>query len=176
LSSTNPSLLTYLSSTQTPHTLWIGCSDSRVPETTITESAPGDIFVHRNIANVVATDDASSSAVLQYGVKHLKVQHVVVCGHTKCGGAAASLSDGDLGEVLNGWLGPVRELRKTHAEELDKLETADEKATRLAELNVQKSVDAVLKHEAVAEAIKTRGLQVHGVIYDVPTATLKSII
>jgi carbonic anhydrase len=147
-----------------------------VPETTVTASAPGDIFVHRNIANIVSEGEASAAAVLQYGVKHLGVQHVVVCGHTKCGGAAASMGDGDLGPVLNGWLGPVRELRKTHAEELEKLRTVQERADRLAELNVQMSVDAVLKHEAVAEAIKTRGLKVHGLVYDVPTAILKSIL
>ena len=89
--------------------LWIGCADSRVPETTICRCQPGDIFVHRNIANCVHADDISAASVVEYAVTHLKVRKVVVCGHTKCGGANAALSDADLGTTLNTWLHPVRE-------------------------------------------------------------------
>jgi carbonic anhydrase len=87
----------------------VGCADSRIPETTVCHCKPGDIFVHRNIANTIRADDINAAGVVEYAVTHLKVQRVVVCGHTKCGGAVASLTDADLGETLNKWLQPVRE-------------------------------------------------------------------
>jgi carbonic anhydrase len=94
---------------QAPEILWIGCADSRIPETTVCHCKPGEIFVHRNIANTVHADDLSAASVVEYAVVHLKVKKVVVCGHTKCGGANAALSDVDLGVTLNAWLLPVRE-------------------------------------------------------------------
>lgn len=160
---------------QAPETLWLGCSDSRVPETTLCECKPGDIFVHRNIANVVTTKDPSSAAVVAFAVGVLKVQRIVVCGHTKCGGANASLSDDDLGDALNEWLAPMRELRKKHKAELEKLADTDAKSTRLAELNVLNSLDALKQNEVVQKAIKERGLTLHGVIYDVPKAELREL-
>lgn len=87
----------------------MGCADSRIPETTVCHCKPGDIFVHRNIANTIHADDINAGSVVEYAVTHLKVQKVVVCGHTKCGGAMASLTDADLGETLNKWLQPIRE-------------------------------------------------------------------
>ena len=105
----HPELFPTLASGQKPQILWIGCSDSRCPETTFLGLSPGDVFVHRNIANTIHADDINAGSVVEYAVTHLKVQKVVVCGHTKCGGAMASLTDADLGETLNKWLQPIRE-------------------------------------------------------------------
>ena len=105
----DPNAFTLLAQGQAPDILWIGCADSRIPETTVCHCKPGEIFVHRNIANTVHPDDLSAASVVEYAVVHLKVNKVVVCGHTKCGGANAALGDDDLGCVLNKWLGPVRE-------------------------------------------------------------------
>lgn len=105
----DPNTFSDLAKGQAPEILWIGCADSRVPETTVCNCKPGDIFVHRNIANTVHGGDLNSASVVEYAVAHLKVKKVVVCGHTKCGGAAAALGDADLGQTLNTWLHPVRE-------------------------------------------------------------------
>jgi carbonic anhydrase len=105
----DPNTFSDLAKGQAPEILWIGCADSRVPETTVCNCKPGDIFVHRNIANTVHGNDLNSASVVEYAVAHLKVKKVVVCGHTKCGGAAAALGDADLGITLNTWLHPVRE-------------------------------------------------------------------
>ena len=107
--SKNPNAFTVLSQGQTPQILWIGCADSRIPETTVCHCKPGDIFVHRNIANTIHANDINAASVVEYAVTHLKVAKVVVCGHTKCGGAIASLTDVDLGETLNKWLHPLRQ-------------------------------------------------------------------
>lgn len=105
----DPNTFAELAKGRAPEILWIGCADSRVPETTVCNCKPDDIFVHRNIANTVHANDLNSASVVEYAVTHLKVKRVVVCGHTKCGGAAAALVDTDLGETLNTWLHPVRE-------------------------------------------------------------------
>lgn len=107
--SKDPDAFAILSQGQAPQVLWIGCADSRIPETTVCHCKPGDIFVHRNIANTIHADDINAASVVEYAVTHLKVERVVVCGHTKCGGAMASLTDSDLGATLNKWLHPLRE-------------------------------------------------------------------
>jgi carbonic anhydrase len=167
-----PELLQRTAKGQTPEVLWLGCSDSRVPETTISDCKPGDIFVHRNIANVLTSKDISSASVIEYAVGHVKVKRVVVCGHTKCGGANAAMGDADLGDTLNAWLEPVRKLRRKHKEELDKLPNADAKANRLAELNVHQSLEVLRQNPIVQKAINDRGLTLHGVIYDIPAGEL----
>ncbi|KAF2787283.1 carbonic anhydrase [Melanomma pulvis-pyrius CBS 109.77] len=158
---------------QSPEVLWIGCADSRVPETTVCNCKPGEIFVHRNIANCVPADDISSASVVEYAVTHLKVKKVVVCGHTKCGGANAALADADLGQTLNTWLHPVRELRRKHKTELDKLPDDDARSLRVAELNVQQSLEVLRLHPAVKRAINERGLSLHGMIYDIGAGQLR---
>jgi hypothetical protein len=105
----HPNAFADLAKGQAPEVLWIGCADSSVPETTVCHCKPGDIFVHRNIANTVHGNDFNAASVVEYAVTHLKVDRVIVCGHTKCGGAVAALGDVDLGETLNTWLHPVRE-------------------------------------------------------------------
>jgi len=170
-----PELRKRLGQGQSPEVLWIGCADSRVPETTICDCKPGDIFVHRNIANIITTRDVSANSVIDFSVGSVQVKKIVVCGHTKCGGANASLNDNDLGHSLNTWLAPLRELRKKHTVELEKFDCNDAKANRLAELNVLQSIEAVKKNTTVAKAIKERGLTIHGVIYDVPTCQLRQL-
>ncbi|KAF2734273.1 carbonic anhydrase [Polyplosphaeria fusca] len=169
----DPNAFSELSKGQAPEVLWIGCADSRVPETTICGCRPGDLFVHRNIANSVQGDDINAASVVEYAVTHLKVKKVVVCGHTKCGGAAASLGDADLGVMLNTWLHPIRELRRTHKSELDRLPDDDARALRVAELNVQQSLDVLKQHPAIKKAVNDRGLSLHGVIYDIGHGQLR---
>lgn len=169
----DPQAFEQLTKGQWPEILWIGCADSRVPETTICSVRPGDIFVHRNIANCVHADDISSASVVEYAVAHVKVKKVVVCGHTKCGGANAALSDADLGTTLNTWLHPVRELRRKNKTELEKLPSDDARSVRLAELNVQASIDVLKQHPSIKKAISERGLTLHGVIYDLGAGQLR---
>ncbi|GAB7340332.1 hypothetical protein MBLNU457_6783t1 [Dothideomycetes sp. NU457] len=158
---------------QAPKVLWIGCADSRVPETTILGCQPGDVFTHRNIANILTPSDLSSLAVIEYAVAHLKVEHAVVCGHTSCGGVAASLANSKLG-ILDPWLQPIRALRMKHTDELAALEGA-EKTRRLSELNVLGSLQALKQNATVIEAVKSRGLMVHGVIYDLASGKLETV-
>jgi len=160
---------------QSPEVLWIGCADSRIPETTICDLKPGDIFVHRNIANVVRPHDINTGSVVEYAVAHLKVKKVVVCGHTKCGGANASLGDADLGDVLNTWLEPVRDLRRKNAHLLEGLATQDAKANLLAEMNVLKGIETLKAIPTVLKKVKSGELTIHGLIYDIPTGTLKAL-
>ncbi|KAF2116359.1 carbonic anhydrase [Lophiotrema nucula] len=169
----DPTAFVELSKGQAPEILWIGCADSRVPETTVCNCRPGDIFVHRNIANTVHADDLNAASVVEYAVAFLKVRKVVVCGHTKCGGAVASLGDADLGVTLNTWLHPVRELRRKHKTELERLLDDDARAVRVAELNVHQSLDVLKQHPAIKKAINERGLSLHGLIYDIGQGQLR---
>jgi carbonic anhydrase len=176
VSSTHPELFPTLSKGQSPPILWIGCSDSRVPETTILGALPGDIFVHRNIANVVHAGDISAAAVITYAVVHLKVQHVVLCGHTLCGGVNAALGNSRLG-LLDTWLLPVRSSRRKLIEEEEGWNSwsDEEKALKLVEANVRRGVGVLKENADVIEAVKERGLKVHGAVYDVTTGVLREL-
>jgi len=171
----NPSFFPTLATGQSPTILWLGCSDSRVPETTLLGLQPGDVFVHRNIANIVSPTDINSEAVIEYAVVHLKVKHIVLCGHTSCGGVGAALGDARVGGVLDTWLTPLKALRKKNQEELNAIEDSGERAIRLAELNVAVGVDTLLSNYVVEEAVKERGLQVHGVVYDIACGKLRDL-
>jgi len=171
----NPQFFPKMSQGQSPSILWIGCSDSRVPETTVLGLQPGDVFVHRNIANVVSPTDISVSAVVEYAVKHLKVSHIVLCGHSSCGGAAAALGDSQIGGVLDTWLTPLKAVRKANLAELDAIEDSGLRGVRLAELNVERGVETLLSMFQVEEAIKERGLKVHGVVYDIGCGKLRDL-
>jgi carbonic anhydrase len=171
----NPNFFPKLATGQSPSILWLGCSDSRVPETTVLGLQPGDVFVHRNIANIVSPTDINSSAVIEYAVAHLKVKHIVLCGHTCCGGAGAALGDSKVGGVLDTWITPLKQLRHKHAAELEEISDSGKKAIRLAELNVASGVETLLDNYVVEEAVRERGLQVHGVIYDIASGRLKDL-
>jgi carbonic anhydrase len=171
---THSALLSELSKGQKPPILWIGCSDSRVPETTVLGLQPGDVFVHRNIANVVTAHDLSSTAAIAFAVGSLKVQHVVLCGHRSCGGVAGALGNASLGSVLDAWIAPLRRLRAEMQGELKALDSAG-KVDALVKANVRAGVHVLRENPVVLQAVKDRGLQVHGVVYDVGTGELEEL-
>src|SRR5918997_1936562 len=125
--SEDPEFFERLQHLQTPEFLWIGCSDSRVPANQITDTDPGEIFVHRNIANVVINTDVNLLAVLDYAVNHLKVKHVIVCGHYGCGGIKAAMTKTDFRPVLNMWLRNIKDVYRIHREELEKIQEEDKR-------------------------------------------------
>jgi carbonic anhydrase len=146
-----------------------------VPETTILGLQPGDVFVHRNIANIVSPTDINTSAVIEFAVGFLKVQHVVLCGHSSCGGAAAALSDKRIGGVLDTWLTPLKVVRHAHTDELNAIKEESTRQVKLAELNVEAGVEVLLANFTIQEAIKERGLQVHGCLYDIGSGRLRDL-
>ncbi|KAF3393434.1 Carbonic anhydrase [Talaromyces pinophilus] len=158
---------------QQPQILWIGCSDSRCPETTILGLQPGDVFVHRNIANIIHEGDLSSSCVIDFAVGALKVSQIVICGHTSCGGVNAALGDSKLG-VLDTWLLPLRKLRAQNLSTLEKLDSKNA-IVKLAELNVLDGIAKIKEKSVVLEAMEQRGLKVSGLIYDVATGLLRTV-
>jgi carbonic anhydrase len=170
----DPEFFNKLSERQKPEYLWIGCSDSRVPANQIVGLIPGDIFVHRNVANLVVHTDFNCLSVLQYAVDVLKVKHVIICGHYGCGGIDAALKEESLG-LIDNWLGHIRDIVYKHKEELLQLNEHD-KAARLCELNVLEQADNVKRSSIVKEALK-RGqpLQVHSWIYSLRNGRLKNL-
>jgi carbonic anhydrase len=161
----DPEFFKRLSKIQTPEFLWIGCSDSRVPANEITGTNPGEIFVHRNIANMVVNTDLNLLSVLQYAVEMLKVRHVIVCGHYGCGGVKAAMGHDDLG-IINKWLYNIKDVRRLHRDELEAIPTEDERFDRLVELNVIEQVKDLAKTSIVQRAWATRGgPHLHGWVY-----------
>ncbi|MFT6345432.1 MAG: carbonic anhydrase [Paraglaciecola sp.] len=170
----DPEFFNKLSERQKPEYLWIGCSDSRVPANQIVGLIPGDIFVHRNVANLVVHTDFNCLSVLQYAVDVLKVKHVIICGHYGCGGVDAALQDQQLG-LIDNWLGHIRDIAYKHREELSEL-NAHDKSARLCELNVLEQAANVKRSNIVKDALK-RGqpLQVHSWIYSLRNGRLKDL-
>ncbi|KAL8417510.1 hypothetical protein RB594_001252 [Gaeumannomyces avenae] len=171
----NPNFFPKLASGQWPQILWLGCSDSRCPETTILGLQPGDVFVHRNIANIISATDINTSAVIEYAVMHLKVKHVVLCGHTFCGGANAALADSRVGGVLDTWLTPLKAIRLANAAELASISDLKARGVRIAELNVAAGCKTLMANPNVQDAIRDRDLQVHGCIYDISTGKIRDL-
>lgn len=171
----DPDFFKRLAAQQAPRFLWIGCSDSRVPANQIVGLAPGEMFVHRNVANVVVHTDLNCLSVMQFAVEVLKVQHIIVCGHYGCGGVRAALEDAKLGLIEN-WLRHIQDVRSIHQDELDRIASADERARRLCELNVVEQVLNVSRTTIVREAW-TRGqdLTVHGWIYGIDDGLLRDL-
>ena len=156
---------------QSPELLYIGCSDSRVTAEDLMGLGPGEVFVHRNIANMISGNDLNAMSVVEYAVIHLKVNHVVVCGHYGCGGVKAALQSKDLG-LLNGWLRNIRDVYRSHKLELNSIECEERKYDRLVELNVKEQCVNLIKTAAVQKAYRDRGLKVHGWVFDVHTGKL----
>src|SRR5829696_894442 len=136
----DPGYFERLSQLQSPEFLWIGCSDSRVPANEITNTQPGEIFVHRNVANLVINTDVNLLAVLDFAVTHLKVKHVIVCGHYGCGGIKAAMTKTDYKPVLNMWLRNIKDVIRHHYDELNEIKDEEERSDRLVELNVVEQV------------------------------------
>jgi len=151
---------------QNPEFLWIGCSDSRVPANEITGTQPGEIFVHRNVANLVINTDVNLLSVLDFAVNHLKVKHVIVCGHYGCGGIKASITKNDFKPVLNMWLRNIKDVYRIHRDELDAIKDDSQKADRLTELNVKEQVFNLAKTSIIQRAWKEENRpHLHGWVY-----------
>ena len=170
----HPEFFTRMQETQTPEFLWIGCSDSRVPAEEVTGCSPGELFVHRNIANLVVHTDFNVLSVLQYAVEVLKVKHVIVCGHYGCGGVKAALSRKHLG-LINKWLRNIKDVYRANHRALDSLAEGD-RWRRLVELNVIEQVNHLAETSIVQRSWKRTGAPVlHGWVYDLETGLLKEL-
>jgi len=162
----DPEYFKKLSLGQSPDYLWIGCSDSRVPANEITGTESGEIFVHRNIANLAITTDINMLSVLEYAVKFLKVKHVIVCGHYGCGGIRAAMSN-DLHGLVDQWLINIKDVYYTNSTELDAIADLDKRADRLTELNVIRQVRNLAKTTIVQKAWELGELHLHGWVYGI---------
>ncbi|GAB3955967.1 carbonate dehydratase [Spirosoma harenae] len=169
--STAPSYFSDLSKGQTPDILYIGCSDSRVTAEELMGVSPGEVFVLRNIANMVPNTDLGVMSVINYAVMHLKVNHIVVCGHYYCGGVQAAMKSADMG-ILNPWLRNIRDVYRMHKDELNAIEDQEQRYKRLVELNVEEQCINVLKTAEVQKAQQERDITVHGWVFDVHSGEL----
>ncbi|HSD13848.1 MAG TPA: carbonic anhydrase [Flavobacterium sp.] len=160
-----------LSEGQTPEFLYIGCSDSRVTAEELMGAAPGQVFVHRNIANMIPNTDLNSMSVINYAVVQLKVNNIIVCGHYGCGGVKAAMQQSDLG-ILNPWLRNIRDVYRIHKKELNAIENEENRYRRLIELNVLEQCINIIKTAEVQKASDERCLKVHGWIFDIHTGKL----
>ncbi len=171
----DPNYFNHLAEIQTPEFLWIGCADSRVPANEITNTEPGEMFVHRNIANMVVHTDLNMLSVLQYAVEYLKVEHIIVTGHYGCGGVKAAMTNQSLG-LINKWLRNIKEVYRIHQDEIDLLATEDAKADRLVELNVIEQVNNLAKTSIIQHAWKKdRRPMLHGWVYGLKDGILKEV-
>jgi len=170
----DPQYFKNLSLGQKPEYLWIGCSDSRVPANEITGTQSGEMFVHRNIANVVVQTDFNLLSVVEYAVEVLKVKHIIVCGHYGCGGVRAAMTNHTHGFVDN-WLLNIKEVYNKHKAELDAIEDANKRADRLTEFNVIEQVKNLAKTNTVQKAWKERKLLVHGWVYGLNSGLIKDL-
>ncbi len=170
----DPEYFVNLAKGQSPQILYIGCSDSRVTAEDMMGAQPGDLFVHRNIANVVSNTDFNVMSVINYAVAHLKVPNIVVCGHYGCGGVAAAMQAQDLG-TLNPWLRNIRDVYRLHRDELDAIEDPAERYKRLVELNVQEQCLNVMKTPEVQQAFQSGQIQVHPWVFDISTGRITDL-
>ncbi|WP_439559335.1 carbonate dehydratase [Dyadobacter sp.] len=171
----NPDFFNNLAKGQTPKFLWIGCSDSRVPANALTGTRPGDIFVHRNIANMVIHTDMSMLSVLDYSVNVLGVIHIIVCGHYGCGGVLTAMGNKQVG-LIDNWLRHIKDVYRLHQKELNSISDLQLRSNRLVELNVIEQVQALAKTSIVQNAwSKGQALQVHGVVYDISSGILQDL-
>jgi carbonic anhydrase len=171
----DPEFFSRLAHIQTPEFLWIGCSDSRVPANEITGTQPGEIFVHRNIANMVVHTDLNLLSVLQYAVEVLKVKHIIVCGHYGCGGVKAALTQHSFG-IINKWLRNIKDVYRYHQEEVDELKSEEQKVDKLIELNVKEQVMNLAKTSIVQKAWKNNHYpHLHGWVYSIKNGIINPI-
>jgi len=170
-----PDFFDNLASGQTPKFLWIGCSDSRVPATEITNALPGSIFVQRNIANMVVHTDSNLLSVVNYAVKVLKVKHIIVCGHYGCGGVQAAMSNDNFG-FLDNWLMHIKDVYRLHQDELDAIENEGERLDRYVELNIKEQVSNLAKVSFIQEEWDNGEFpHIHGWVYSLKDGLLKDL-
>jgi len=168
-----PEFFSKLLNVQQPEFLWIGCSDSRVPPDVITQTRPGEIFIHRNIANMVVHTDLNMLSVLQYAVEVLKVKHIIVCGHYGCGGVKAAMTNHSMG-LINKWLRNIKDVYRYHQDEIELLKEEDLKLNRLIELNVVEQVMNLAKTSIIQKSwIYENGPHLHGWVYDLHDGILR---
>ncbi|MEO5941954.1 MAG: carbonate dehydratase [Ferruginibacter sp.] len=171
----DPDFFKRLAAQQAPEFLWIGCSDSRVPADKITGTDPGEIFVHRNIANLVVNTDINLLSVLQYAVEVLKVRHVIVCGHYGCGGVKAAMGNHHFG-IINHWLKEIKDVYRIHRDEVDSLASEEQRADLLTELNVREQVFNLAKTSIVQKAWKEENRpHLHGWVYGLKDGIIKPV-
>jgi carbonic anhydrase len=171
-----PDYFTRLKDSQDPEYVWIGCSDSRVPAETVTGCQPGDLFVHRNVANQVVHTDLNMLTVLFYAVEHLRVKHIIVCGHYGCGGVKAAMSHRDFG-LINRWLQNIKDCAERHQADLAWLPDEEARLRRLVELNVIEQVEHLAKTSVVQRAWAKEGRPwLHGWVYDIRAGRLKELV
>ncbi|MDB5230900.1 MAG: carbonic anhydrase [Chitinophagaceae bacterium] len=172
----DPQYFERLSQIQRPEFLWIGCSDSRVPANEITNTQPGEIFVHRNVANLVIHTDVNLLSVLEFAVQHLKVKHVIVCGHYGCGGVKAAMDNHNYNQVLNMWLRNIKDVYRLYREELQQIKNEDLRFDKLVELNVKEQVIHLAKTSIIQKAWKhEQRPQLHGWVYGLKDGLIKPI-
>jgi carbonic anhydrase len=173
----DPEFFKRLISIQTPEFLWIGCSDSRVPADKITGTQPGEIFVHRNIANMVVHTDVNLLSVLDYAVNYLKVKHVIVCGHYGCGGIKAAMDNHDYKPVLNMWLRNIKDVYHQHKDELNAIENEEIRTDRLTELNVKEQVMHLAQTSIIQRAWQNdKRPHLHGWVYGLKDGLIKPVL
>ncbi len=170
----NPDYFKNLSLKQSPEFLWVGCSDSRVPANEITGTDPGEIFVHRNIANMVVNTDLNFLSVLQYAVEVLHVKHIIVCGHYGCGGVIAAMGNNNNG-LVDKWLRNIKEVYEKNHVELEAIRDTKQRGDRLVELNVMAQVHNLAKTSIVQKAWKNRSLKIHGWVYGLDTGRVRDL-
>jgi len=171
----DPDFFKRLAAQQAPEFLWIGCSDSRVPADKITGTEPGEIFVHRNIANLVVNADINLLSVLAYAVEVLKVKHIIVCGHYGCGGIRAAMTQHHFG-VINHWIKNIKDIYRLHRDEIDALPTEEERVNKLTELNVEEQIFNLAKTSIVQKAWKEEQRpQLHGWVYGLEDGIIKPV-
>jgi carbonic anhydrase len=171
----DPAFFDKLSKGQSPEYLWIGCSDSRVPAESITGTEPGEMFVHRNIANMVVHSDMNLLSVLSYAVDVLKVKHIIVCGHYGCGGVMAAMKNQQFG-LIDNWLRHIKDVYRYHHQELDAIEDETLRARRFVEVNVQEQVHDLGKTSIVQNAWKrNQSLHLHGWVYDIQDGLINDL-
>lgn len=165
-----------LSKDQNPLFLWIGCADSRVPAEEITHADPGEIFVHRNVANMVVHTDMNLLSVLQYAVEVLKIRHIIICGHYNCGGVKAAMTNKDFG-LINKWLRNIKEVYEKHFDELQAIENEQSRFNALVELNVMEQIQNLAKTSIVQKAWKNSQLpHLHGWVFDIHKGEIKEVV
>ncbi|MEO6948753.1 MAG: carbonic anhydrase [Ginsengibacter sp.] len=171
----DPEYFTRLTELQTPEILWVGCSDSRVPADRITGTQPGEIFVHRNISNMVIHTDLNMLSVLQFAVEILNVRHIIICGHHNCGGVSAAMEHKSFG-LIDQWIGNIKDVYRLHREEIDALNSHEEKHSLLTRLNVKEQVLNLAKTSIIQNAWKNKKIpHLHGWVYDLRDGLINEV-